>query len=103
LKNEHDKLKRELDDAKREVEAAIRNHYHLREQAINHNASLLAEKDKALHQLQTAQTNLKAGLATQFDVDQGVLAITHIEFELLKNEYVLWLQQFMYEHPFLLM
>lgn len=102
LENEYDKAVRERDDAKKSLEAAIRTNYNNLDQLMKREASLQIDLEKAHDNYRTAQANLNAGLATQYDVDSVTLSILSNEIAIEKNYNSVWTLQFGLANPFLL-
>ena len=102
LKSEYDKAKRELDDAKKAMETAIRANCNNLEQIRQRQVSLLVDLEKANDSYETATAHLQAGFATQYDVDNALLAISNTNVSIQKNLNSYWTLRFLFNHPFLL-
>jgi hypothetical protein len=102
LKNEYEQAQRELNDAKLALEAAIRKGSQNIDQLTTREQTLAVDAQKAADQLNTLQAHHKAGLVTQYEINQVLLAIQNAEIALEKNQNQLWLLQFAFLHPYLL-
>jgi hypothetical protein len=100
--NEFDKALRDLNDARRAMDSAIRTGHQNMEQLLKRQEALLIDLEKAENQWHNINAHLNRGMVTQFEADQAALAILNIEISIEKNWNQLWLLDFMFQHPFLL-
>jgi outer membrane protein TolC len=102
LQSEHGQALRELNDAKRSLEAAIRQTAQQMEQLAKRGESLLLDAEKATDQRNAIQAHFNAGLVTAYELSQVALAITNAEIAVEKNKNQQWLLESAMAFPFLL-
>ena len=93
---------REYDDAKQDLESAIRTAYNKMNRIRENQKALELKLEKAMDNYKTLSVNYQAGSATMYDLDAGKLAILNAEANLAKNNYAVWTLSYGIAHPYLL-
>ncbi|MDR2650437.1 MAG: TolC family protein [Clostridiales bacterium] len=93
---------RDYDDAKRNLEAAIRAAYNKINQIQQNQKSLEINLEKAKDTYKTLSANYQAGLVALYDLDAGRVAILKAETDIAKNAYTFWTLSFGLAHPYLM-
>jgi outer membrane protein TolC len=100
--NEFNKALRELNDARRSMEAHLRAGSQNIDQLQKRQDTLAVDLEKAENQWQNTIAHLDRGLVTPYEVDQAALAVLNIEVAIEKNLNQLWLLEYTFLHPFLM-
>lgn len=93
---------RVYNEARRNLETNIRNHYNNLNMMMYSISSLEIELQQRSEQFEAVVLNYQAGLATRFDIQRTELAVLMAEIEIERSLNNLWNAQFLFQNPFLL-
>jgi hypothetical protein len=102
LQNNLTAASRAYEDARRNLESAIRSTYTSVGKLQENTKALRIDLDKAHDDYNTLAINYQAGLVTAYDLDSAKVGVLKAEIALSKNTYSYWVLFYGLQHPFLL-